>query len=106
MTYISIVHEYNSRRRRISWISIPERKTSSIRKQKGNSKRTEFKKQYTVPILLIFTFILFMAIPDLIFLFVVVINENPSETLRNICLMSYGISNLVDVIIYVCFLGD
>ena len=66
------------------------------------SNFTKFKKSvFYIPILLITTFLMFITIPDLTYLFVAIINNNPSQILSTACWISYGVSNLLDAWIYI-----
>ena len=59
------------------------------------------KSRFYISVLLISSFIIFMIIPDLTYLFVAIINEKQSEVLSIICWISYAVSNLVDAYIYI-----
>lgn len=62
----------------------------------------DFKRSvFYIPFLLITTFLVFMVIPDLCYLFIAIIYENPSETLSTLCWISYAVSNLIDAWIYI-----
>ena len=66
------------------------------------SNFAKFKKSvFYIPILLITTFLMFMTIPDLTYLFVAIIYNNPSQILSTACWISYGVSNLLDAWIYI-----
>ena len=82
------------------------RKISSVGNLHVKGKYREFKKHYFVPALLISTFLLFMVIPALVYIFVGIIYNKPSQTLSTVCWISYALSNLVDAVIYIFFLPD
>ena len=64
------------------------------------------KSVFCIPVLLITTFLIFMVIPDLIYLFVAIIQNHPSELLSEACWLSYAVSNLIDVSIYIFLQRD
>lgn len=69
---------------------------------KPKSKVVLFQEsRFFVAVVLIFTFILFMVIPDLVLLFVGVIDGKMSEELMTACWISYAISNMADACIYI-----
>ena len=101
LTYSLIFRKRSNSTRKLSNISGME---VPVNKE---SKCKEFKKSFFfVPSLLIITFFVFMIIPDLTYLFVGIINNNPSETLSVTCWISYAVSNLADAGIYIYFLPD
>ena len=51
--------------------------------------------------LLIVTFVFFIVVPDLVYLFVSVLNKNSSHALDIACWISYAIGNLADCYIYI-----
>ena len=59
------------------------------------------KSRFYISVLIILTFLIFMVIPDLIYLFVGIINGNETETLSVCCWISYAVSNLLDAWIYI-----
>ena len=74
---------------------------------KNKTKFAEFRKSFFfIPVVLILIYVTFMIIPDLTYLCVGVIQNNPSNTLRYACWISYGTSNFLDAIIYIFFLED
>ena len=64
------------------------------------------KSKFFIPFLLTFTFVLFVIIPDLLYLFIVVISDNFSVELDTACYISYALSDLVDAILYIFLYGD
>ena len=52
-------------------------------------------------VLLILSFLIFMIVPDLIYLFVGIINGNETETLLTACWISYAVSMITDGLIYI-----
>ena len=84
----------------------PFLKGSNVPAARQNSTFEAFKNsRFYISVLLIFTFILFMIIPDLSFLFLCVLPDNISalqkEKIRTVCWISYGIANLSDAFIYI-----
>lgn len=75
------------------------------RKTGYNGKVTSIRlfqnSRFFVPLLLIATFIVFMVIPDLVYLFHGILCNNISESLLAACWISYSISNLADAWIYI-----
>ena len=59
------------------------------------------KSRFYITVLLTSTFLTFMVTPDLIYLFVGVVNGNKTEQLLTICWISYAVSNLSDAWIYI-----
>jgi len=81
-------------------------KGSKISATRQNSTFEAFRSsRFYISVFLIFTFILFMIIPDLVYLFLVVVPENvlrlSKEKILTGCLISYGIANLSDAFIYI-----
>ena len=72
----------------------------------ANSITVFRRSRFHIPVFLILTFLLFMIVPDLTYLFVAVINERNSPILLAICWISYCISNLVDAWIYIFMQRD
>ena len=70
--------------------------------KRQNSTFGVFKNsRFYISVLLIFTFILFMIVPDLIYLFICIIPNAPSPTILTACWISYGIANISDAFIYI-----
>ena len=70
--------------------------------KRQNSTFEVFKNsRFYISVLLIFTFILFMIVPDLIYLFICIIPNAPSPTILTACWISYGIANISDAFIYI-----
>ena len=79
----------------------------------GGSRKNQHDKQHEsavqvfrmsrfyVSILLITSFIIFMLIPDLVYLFYGVLQNNESSTLLACCWISYAVSNLIDGWVYI-----
>lgn len=59
------------------------------------------KSRFYVSVLLIITFILFMVAPDLTYLIIGIVYNNPSESLLNGCWICYALPNLADGYIYI-----
>ena len=76
-------------------------------RQQMKSRYTEFKESlYFIPVLLITTFLLFMVIPDLTYIFVGVVSDKRSPELLAACFVSYAISALTDAWIYIYLQHD
>ena len=76
--------------------------------QSGQSKKTTVssftlfrKSKFYIPALLVGTFIVFMVVPDLVMLFYGVLGNNMSDTLFDVCMLSYAVSNIADGSIYI-----
>ena len=66
------------------------------------SRSNEFRvSRFCVPVLIILSFVVFMLLPDLIYLFYGVLGNNLSDTLSACCWISYAISNLIDGWVYI-----
>jgi len=59
------------------------------------------KSRFHIPLLIILSFMIFMIVPDLTYLFVAVLNERKAPLVLAICWISYCISNLIDAWIYI-----
>ena len=84
------------------------KKTRILPSQKGTTatlKTSAFhvlrRSRFHLSFLLILTFLMFIVVPDLTYLFVGVINNNETETLMICCWISYSLSNLSDACIYI-----
>ena len=100
-TYFFIFQKYKKSYR----VSSQRTKNVPTDKKAESSFRIFQKSRFFVPVLLILTFIIFMLIPDLIYLFVGVIKKNKSDILLASCWISYAVSNAVDACIYI-FMQD
>lgn len=129
LTYSFIFHSYRKKRRladqhpstkrssvrprRVSVITgsynTHHRKNNSFIKRKGKEKDLQENinnSVFYIPVLLITSFLLFMIIPDMVYLFVGIINKNTSDILSICCWLSYGTSNFLDAWIYIYFQHD
>ena len=71
------------------------------------SKFSHFKESvYFIPTLLIGTFLLFMVIPDLTYIFVGIVSNRRSPQLLAACFLSYSVSALTDAWIYIYLQRD
>lgn len=61
---------------------------------------------FFIPSILILTYLIFMVIPDLTYLFVAIINGRHSDLLALLCWICYALSNILDAVIYIFFLDD
>lgn len=78
------------------------RKSPSCNGQPRQSVYQTFRNsRFYVPVLLILTFLVFIVVPDLTYLFVAVVKGNDSTTLLVACWISYAIGNLSDCYIYI-----
>ena len=76
--------------------------TSGSGTKKNVNAFTVFRNsKFFVSVLIILTFLLFMVIPDLVYLFVGTIGGNESPVLLTACWISYAISNIADACIYI-----
>ena len=64
------------------------------------------KSKFFIPFLLTLTYVLFVLIPDLLYLFIAVVNDNFSVELDTACYISYAVSDLVDAILYIFLYDD
>ena len=64
------------------------------------------KSKFFIPFLLTLTYVLFVIIPDLLYLFIAVVNDNFSVELDTACYISYAVSDLVDAILYIFLYDD
>ena len=70
-------------------------------------KYKTFKKSvFYIPLLLILSFLVFVATPDLTYMFVGTINNNVSDILLAACSVSYAVSDLCDAWIYIYLQHD
>ena len=96
LTYSFIFHKF--KQTRVS----PTQNTNGMSTSAGQNIFKVFQKsRFYIPVLLISTFIFFMAIPDLLNLFIVNINGNHDITLRITLKISWALSYLSDAIIYI-----
>ena len=101
VTYVSIFRLASTSTHRVTTVSDAESIRGTIAKLK------DLRKSYfLIPSFLISTFIVFMIIPDFVYLFVVIINRNQSEILSVTCWLSYSVSNLFDACFYIYFYSD
>ena len=94
VTYCFIFHKYASTR------GLPT-ENRRIRPRRINVIQVFRKSRFYVPVMLILTFIIFMVIPDLTYLFVGIIGGEESPTLLIVCWICYAVSNLADAWIYI-----
>ena len=95
ITYVFIFLKYRkSRRKYFQSYSQPNIKRDSTFK-------IFRKSNFFIPVLLISTFVIFLLIPDLVYLFYGIVGNNESDTLFATCDVSYAISNLADGWIYI-----
>ena len=78
-------------------MSYLSRTISSVTKR---TKRPIDIRKFYPSFLLVATFIIFLIVPDLTYLFYGIIARNTSQALFYACSLSYAVANLTDVIIY------
>ena len=94
ITYVFIFFKYRKSRRIYSQSS----RQPNIKRE--STFKIFRKSNFFVAVLLILTFVIFMLIPKIVYLFYGIVGNNESDTLSAICDVSYGISNLADGWIY------
>ena len=99
ITYSYIFHKFKKSR------VIPTTSGSDM-KQNVNAFTAFRNSKFFISVLLILTFLLFMVIPDLVYLFVGTVGGNKSPVLLTACWISYAISNLADACIYIFLQPD
>ena len=85
-----------------------ERKRTSVSKCEGCKRKISAtqifqKSRFYIAIVIILKFLLFVTIPDLSYMFAVVIPQKKSDMFLLVCVISFTLSNICDVIIYVFF---
>lgn len=99
-TYVLLFRAY--RKSRLLSKQYRRRRQTVYQQRKETTDFEAFcRSRFIVPVALVLTFILFMLIPDLIYLFYGIIGNNKSETLSSLCWVSYAFSNILDGVIYV-----
>ena len=73
---------------------------------KQNALQIFRKSRFYISVLLITTFLRFVKVPDLVYLFVGILNKNDSSTLLTACWVSYAVANLSDAYIYIFMQRD
>ena len=71
--------------------------TSPVAKK---TKRPMNMQKFYPSFLLVATFVIFLIVPDLTYLFYGIIAQNKSDTLFDACSLSFAFANFTDVIIY------
>lgn len=100
-TYGFIIRKYRTKHKAVS-MRVSGQSTATVPSSVVGRKRRSFKMSvFYIPVMLITTFLIFMTIPDISYLFIAIINNNPSETLSSICWISYAVSNLIDAYVYI-----
>lgn len=101
-TYVFIFRKFKvSRKPPVILTRIDSSKTV-VSRQNSTFEALKHSRFY-ISVLLIFTFIVFMIVPDLIYLFHCVLfkTSNCSSTVLTACWVSYGVANISDAIIYI-----
>ena len=74
----------------------------TVRKSRRNTVFVVFcKSRFYLPVLLILTFLLFITIPQLTYLFLSTVQNKRSDILLSACVISYSISNIIDGCLYI-----
>ena len=74
----------------------------NIRSPQGNGTFVVFyKSRFYLPVLLILTFLLFITIPHLTYVFAISIPNKKSGKLLSACVISYSLSNIIDGCLYI-----
>lgn len=97
MNRIELVGTPKANRKYISRIStspLPKRKTKDL------------ENRYFLPISLIASYMLLIAIPDLIYYFIGVLHKNQSKLLKASVWITYSLANQVDACFYFVFVAD
>lgn len=79
--------------------------TQSYRRRRSTVEIFQ-QSRFSAVLLLIVTFLFFMVVPDIVYLFVAILYDIKSEILLTACWISYAISNLVDAYIYIFMQHD
>ena len=95
ITYVFIFFKYSKSQRIYSQSS----RQPNIKRE--STFQTFCKSNFFVAVLLILTFVIFMLIPNIVYLFYGIVGNNESDTLSAICDVLYEISNLADGWIYI-----
>ena len=96
-TYGFIFHKYRKNR-----LDAPGYLDNCTPRRRKNSTIQIFRKsRFYISVLLILTFLLFMIVPDITYLFLAIIYKSKSDILLTCCWISYAISNLADAYIYI-----
>ena len=110
--YIFTKHKHSQRRwstvRRLGTITtlihdIHHPQSSTLERQRSvlTSWKIFRSSKFYSSVLLVLTFVIFLIIPDLLYLFYGM-KSDKNDLLLNICWLSYAFSNFTDVIIYLC----
>ena len=94
VTYSFIFYKYKETRR------APLIAGTRYQQKKESYFRIFRRSRFYISVLIILNFLVFMVIPDLIYLFVGIIYGHATETLSISCWISYAVSNLLDLWIY------
>lgn len=101
-TYGFIFHKYAQAKKNPPFLSSYYKQTHTERTRNQYSAFRLFRKsRFFVSVWLIVTFITFMIVPDLLYLFIGIIQHNRTKGLQITCNISYAISNTLDAIIYI-----
>lgn len=96
-TYLFIFLKYKKSCR----VTVTRRSGSSLSDRRASNFQIFQKSKFFVPVLIILSFVIFMFIPDMVYLFIGIVNKKESEVLLASCWISYAVSNAVDACIYI-----
>ena len=74
--------------------------TLNITERKIKPSAMNMLRKFYVSILLVTTYIMFLIIPDLVYLFYGIVLDNMSELLVDLCWLFWNLSNISDAVIY------
>ena len=69
--------------------------------RKDSSLVVFYKSRFYLPVLLILTFIIFIIVPDMAYMFLMTLQKKTSDSLLSICVISYSLSNIIDGLLYI-----
>ena len=94
VTYLYIFRRYKSSQSNTSRIA-------TVSTAQSSSSANLFKNsKFFIPLLLTITFVMFVAVPDLLYFFIIEINKKKSPVLLVAVRLCYSLSDLVDAFIY------
>ena len=98
VTYACIFRIYKRTHDTVASCYGQQRRTTARR---ASSLQVFRKSRFYVSVLMILTFFVFMVIPDLVYLFVAIVEGYKTTVLVLSCYISYGVSNVLDAWIYI-----
>lgn len=101
-TYIFIFRKFKQSQLPPVHLQYDKSVSTTKKTKRQNSTFEAFKNsRFYISVLLILTFILFMIVPDLAYLFICILPKRESELILTICWIVYGIANICDAFIYI-----